>query len=517
MSMVVEPRDKYNESLIANVHPSERKNPVARNPYNVVVIGAGTAGLVTAAASASLGARVALIERSLLGGDCLNVGCVPSKGLIRAATALADVRDAHAFGVRLNGTKPEVDFGAVMERMRKLRAQISENDSVQRFTEMGVDVFLGDATFVDPRTIKVGDERLRFAKAVIATGARAAAPPISGLENVSYLTNETLFNLTERPKKMAIIGGGPIGCEMAQTFQRLGTEVSLIELAAHVLVREDQDGAAIVQEALARDGVHLALHAEKILDIREENGLKQVRYYCGDSQKECTVDVDALLVAVGRAPNVEGLGLEQAGVVYDARKGVQVSDQLQTSNPRIYAAGDVCSRYQFTHAADFLARTVIANALFPGHQKASALTIPWCTYTDPQIAHVGVTEHGAVEQGIEIDTFKQDLADVDRAILDGETEGFVKVHVAKGTDKILGATVVARHAGDMIGELVMAMTNKMGLGKIAKVIHPYPTQAEAIRRVGDLYNRTRLTSTAQKWMQRWFAFSTYSLSVIQIS
>jgi len=499
----IRPQDEYNRKLLDNVHPDDWKNPEPNNPYNVVVIGAGTAGLVTAAGAAGLGARVALIERAFLGGDCLNYGCVPSKGIIRCATALADARSAREFGVGVNG-QVNADFGHVMERMRRLRARISKADSVQRFSGLGVDVFLGQGRFTGPRSIEVDGRKLEFAKAVIATGARASAPPIPGLDRIDYLTNESIFNLTEQPRCLSVIGAGPIGCEMAQTFQRLGTDVTLIELADHILIKEDADAAEVVQQQLIADGVTLALNAEKIVDISEKDGQKTIRYYCRDKEGECTVTCDQILVAVGRAPNVENMGLEEAGVEYDPRKGVQVDDRLRTSNPRIFAAGDVASGYKFTHAADFLARTVIANALFPGRQKASALTIPWCTYTDPQIAHVGITEHGAAEEGVEIDTYKQPLEDVDRAILDGETEGFAKIHTAKGGDKILGGTVVARHAGDMIGEMVMAMNNDIGLGSLSKVIHPYPTQAEAIRKAGDLYNRSRLTPTVKKLMSMWF-------------
>jgi pyruvate/2-oxoglutarate dehydrogenase complex dihydrolipoamide dehydrogenase (E3) component len=496
----VSPADEHNLRLLANLHPEEWHNPAPRNPYNLVVIGAGTAGLVSAAGAAGLGARAALIEKHLMGGDCLNYGCVPSKGLIRCAMAWADVRDAAHYGVHLRGDV-DIDFRAVMERMRRLRADISHNDGVQRFTDLGVDVFLGAGRFTSPRSLEVGGQTLRFAKAVIATGGRAAAPPVPGLEEVGYLTNETVFNVTERPSRLGVIGGGPIGCELAQTFQRLGSQVTLLHRGAHVLNKEDADAAEIVQQAMLHDGVQLALNAQ--LRTITRRGKAKVLQYADDAGQSCELVVDEILVAVGRAPNVEGLGLETAGVAFDPRTGVQVDDRLRTTNRRIFAAGDVCSRYQFTHAADFLARTVLANALFMGRQKASALTIPWCTYTDPQIAHVGVTEHQAAADGIAIDTFMQPMAEVDRAILDGETTGFAKVHVKKGTGTILGATVVARHAGDMIGVYTMAMTHGLGLGALGKIIQPYPTQAEAVRKTGDLYNKTRLTPTVKTLFTTW--------------
>jgi pyruvate/2-oxoglutarate dehydrogenase complex dihydrolipoamide dehydrogenase (E3) component len=497
---LVSPQDEHNLRLVANVHPEAWRNPTPRNPYNLVVIGAGTAGLVSAAGAAALGARVALIEKHLLGGDCLNYGCVPSKGMIRCATAWADVREAGRYGIRVPG-EVAVDFGTVMERMRRLRADISHTDSVQRFTALGVDVFLGAGRFTGPDSVEVAGSTLRFARAVIATGGRPATPVVPGLTEAGYLTNETVFRITERPARLGVIGGGPIGCELAQTFQRLGSQVTLLHTGAHLLNKEDADAAEIVQQAIQHDGVQLALSA--MLQAVEQHGDAKVLHYTDANGQSCAVTVEAILVAAGRAPNVAGLGLETAGVAFDPRTGVQVNDRLQSTNPRIFAAGDVCSRYQFTHAADFQARLVLANALFMGRQKASALTIPWCTYTDPQIAHVGLTERQAAAEDIAIDTFTQPLAEVDRAILDGETEGFAKVHVKKGTDKVLGATVVARNAGDMIGVYTMAMTHGLGLGALSKLIQPYPTQAEALRKTGDAYNRTRLTPLVKRLMTAW--------------
>lgn len=498
----VQPWDAHNQKLVSNVHPADWKNPTPAPRYNLVVIGGGTAGLVSAIGAAGLGAKVALIEKHFMGGDCLNVGCVPSKAIIRAARAAAAVRAAVQFGVGIDVGVVNVDFGKVMERMRRLRADISPHDSAKRFTELGVDVFLGAGKFTGSDTIEVGGQTLRFAKAVIATGARAAAPPIPGLKDVPYLTNETLFSLTELPKRLGIIGAGPIGCEMAQSFARFGSEVFLIEATHGILPREDQDAANIVREQMARDGVKLLCCGK---DLRLAKSAGGVRLQVESHGKGYDVEVDQLLVAVGRAPNVEGLGLETVGVEFD-KKGVKVNDRLQTANPRIYACGDICSPYQFTHAADFMARIVIQNALFKGRAKASSLIIPWATYTSPEIAHVGLYEKEAKEKGIEVDTFTQELSKVDRAILDGETEGFVRVHVRKGTDEIVGATVVAMHAGELIGELTLAMRGKLGLKTIGGTIHPYPTQAEAIRKTGDLYNRTRLTPFVKSLMNRWLAW-----------
>lgn len=498
----LQPWDEHNQRLRDNTHPADWVNPEPAPKYNLVVLGGGTAGLVTAAGAAGLGARVALVERHLLGGDCLNVGCVPSKAILRAARAVAGVREAGEFGVRLDGP-PRVDFERVMERMRSLRAGISPHDSAARFRELGVDVFLGSGRFTGPGTVVVGGRELRFAKAVIATGARAAAPPIPGLAGVPYLTNETLFSLTELPRRLGIIGAGPIGCEMAQSFARFGSEVHVVETASGVLPREDRDAARIVEAALKRDGVRLLCCGRELRVSREAGG--GVRLQVESHGHAYDVVVDRLLVAAGRAPNVEGLGLDSVGVEFDAR-GVHVDDRLRTTRRSIFACGDICSPYQFTHVADFQARIVIQNALFHGRARASSLLIPWCTYTSPEVAHVGLSEKDAKELGLEIDTFTQELSRVDRAVLDGETEGFAKVHVRRGTDRIVGATVVAAHAGDLISEITLAMRGGLGLRTVGATIHPYPTQGESIRRIGDLYGRTRLTPLVKRVFGAWLAW-----------
>lgn len=495
------PWDSHNQRLVSHVHPIDWRNPTPASRYNLVVIGGGTAGLVTAAGAAGLGAKVALVERHFLGGDCLNVGCVPSKAILAAARAVASVRNAKEFGIHIPPGS-NVDFAAVMERMRRLRADISPHDSARRFTELGVDVFLGPGRFTGSDTVEVNGQTLRFSKAVIATGARAAAPPVPGLNETPFLTNETLFSLTQLPPRLGIIGAGPIGCEMAQAFARLGSEVFLVESSHGILPREDPDAAALVRASLERDGVKLLCCGKDLVVSRHPNG---VRLRVSSHDHGYDQVVDHLLVAAGRAPNIEGLGLETLGIQCD-RRGVRVDDQLRTTHPRVFACGDVCSPYQFTHAADFMARIVIQNALFMGRAKASSLIIPWCTYTSPEIAQVGLTPTKAATLGIAIDSFTQPLDRIDRAILDGETDGFVRVHVRKGTDQIVGATVVAAHAGDLIGELTVAMKGKVGLRTLANAIHPYPTQAEAIRKTGDLSNRTRLTPWVKQLMSRWLAW-----------
>ncbi|HJO05351.1 MAG TPA: mercuric reductase [Acidobacteriota bacterium] len=493
------PFDKHNEELLANVHPDDWTNPEPRGRYNIVAIGAGTAGLVSAAGAAGLGARAAVIERHLMGGDCLNVGCVPSKGVISAARAWHAARRAGPeFGGPTCGG--DDDFGVAMRRMRRLRAGISHHDSAERFAHLGVDVYLGQARFTGSDTLEVGGRQLRFRRAVIATGGRAAAPPIPGLDEIDYLTNETVFSLTHLPARFGVIGGGPIGCELAQSLARFGSRVTLFDMADHVLPREDPDAAGVVQESLVTDGVELILKARIDSVASTAGDTKAVRYELEDGVAR-EIEVDALLVAVGRKPNVEDLGLDEAGVKYGSR-GIEVDDFLRTSNRRVYACGDVASRYQFTHTADAQARIVIQNALFFGRARASKLVVPWCTYTSPEIAHVGMYEADARAVGHDVSTITIPLSEVDRAVLDGEDSGFLRVHHEKG--RILGATMVAEHAGDMIGELALAITAGVGLSQISGTIHPYPTQAEIIRKVGDAYRRTGLTPLTKRLLGIWF-------------
>ena len=494
------PADEYDARLLANVHPQDWVNPEPAPRYNLLVIGAGTAGLVAAAGAAGLGARVALVERHLMGGDCLNFGCVPSKALIRAARVCGESNHALSYGIT---TAPHADFGAVMERMRRVRAELSANDSAARFKSLGVDVFLGEAQFVGRAAAEVGGKRLNFSRALVATGSRPATPPIPGLAETGFLTNETVFSLTELPRRLAVIGAGPIGCEVAQAFRRFGSEVWLLEALEQILPREDRDAAAIVERAIVDDGVEL-LNGCKVASIGRSAAGRVVRLEYRGANRE--IEVDEILVTAGRAPNVEGMGLEASGVEYDRKSGVRVDDYLQTSNPHIFAAGDVCSALQFTHLSDAHARIVIRNALFFGRDRASRLIIPWCIYTDPEIAHVGLSEAEAALRGIAIRTFTQEMSSVDRAVLDGETAGMAKVHVREGTDQIVGATIVAAHAGEIISELTLAIAAGIGLGRIAGVIHPYPTQAEAIKKIADAYNRTRLTPSRKRLLTRLLAW-----------
>ncbi len=489
-------------ALLDNVHPPVWRNPTPADTYNLVIIGAGPAGLVAARGAAALGAKVALIERNHIGGDCLNVGCVPSKAIIRTSRLYAEMRTAENYGVQALGNIG-IDFPSAMDRMRRIRTRISRTDSARRLSAEGVDVYFGEAQFAGPRAVAVDGKTLHFKKALIATGARPMTPSIPGLIESGYLTNENVFDLIERPRSLLVIGGGPLGCELAQAFCRLGSHVIIAQDEPMFLPKEERDAAQILSDALARDGVEIHLNTE-VVAVRTEGG-KKVADLVSDDNK-VSVSVDEILAGIGRAPNVEGMNLEAAGVQYDNENGIHVNDFLQTTNLRIYAAGDVCLEHKYTHTADASARIVVQNALFLGRKRLSALTIPWCTYTDPEIAHVGLYIREARENAIPVNTFTVLMHDVDRAVADGEEEGFVKIHVREGTDRILGATVVARHAGEMINGLSLAISSGIGLRSLARVIHTYPTQAEAIKMAADAYNRTRLTPTLKTMATCWLAW-----------
>lgn len=501
------PDDEYNRALVANVHPPDWRNPVPSGRYHLVVIGAGTAGLVTAAVAAALGAKAALIEKHLMGGDCLNVGCVPSKGLIRASRLWAELERAAEYGLHIPaGVK--YDFPAAIARMRKLRARISHTDSAHRFKGLGVDVFFGEGRFIGSETIEVAGQPLAFKRAAICTGARATAPNIAGLADTGYLTNETVFTLTELPPRLAVIGAGPIGCEMAQAFARFGSQVTVFERMARILPREDADAAEIVQGQMRRDGVTFVFESD-VTRVDRRGMEKVVAYTVNGQSREAAVD--DILVGIGRAPNVEGLNLDVAGVAYDTA-GVQVNRRLQTTNPAIFAAGDVCFPFKFTHAADAMAQIVVQNALFPhpfglGYATTDTLIMPWCTYTEPEVAHVGFYEAEATNKGVAVETYTYRLNEVDRAILDGEENGFARIHVKKGTDRIVGATVVAAHAGDLISQVTTLMKAGRGIKTLTGTIHPYPTQAEVIKKAGILWRKAHFGNGAKRILGKWFEWT----------
>ncbi len=493
------PHDEYNQKLLSHVHPEGWINPIAEPMYNLVVIGAGTAGLIASNITAALGGKVALIERDLMGGDCLNVGCVPSKSLIRPARLAAEMRKATEFGLQNIEINADA-FPKIMERLRRIRAEISVNDSVQRYSDLGVDVFLGQGVFLDANTIQVGEKRLRFRKAVIATGARAVKPPIEGLDDIDYLTNETIFNLTKLPKRLLVLGGGPIGCEMAQAFRRLGSEVTIVQ-NSRFLPNEDPDASALLANVFKKEGINVVLDAKVMRAFNTPEGLQALAVE-HDGQEEI-LEADVVLVGVGRAPNVQDLGLEKVDVEFDKYKGIVVNDFLCTTNQNIYAAGDCCMAWKFTHAADAAAQIVVQNALFKGRKKLSDLVMPWCTYTDPEIAHVGMYEKEALARGLQVESFMFPMHENDRALADGESNGFVKIMVKKGNDKILGATIVSAHAGEMISEITTAIVGGVGLSTLSGVIHPYPTQADAIRRTAGLYRKSKLTPFVAKLLKWW--------------
>lgn len=497
----IDPMDEFNRSLVENVHPPNWINPEPTGRYNLLVIGAGTAGLVAAAGAAGLGAKVALIEKHLLGGDCLNYGCVPSKAVIRTARAAQSVREASVYRVHtIGGFK--IDFAAGMERMRRLRVGISRHDSAERFKHLGVDVYLGQGRFTGRSTIEVDGKQIAFSRAIIATGARASVPAIPGLADVGFLTNETIFSLTELPPRLCVVGAGPIGCEMAQAFRRLGSDVCIVTRGNRILSREDRDAAAIVKAQFDREGIEV-IPGARITSVETTGDKKCLVVERSGMVKR--VMGSEILVAVGRTANIEGLNLEAAGVGYD-KAGVIVDDHLRTTNPRIYAAGDICSRFKFTHAADALARLALRNALFFGRAKASSLIIPRCTFTDPEVAHVGLGEHGAAKRGNAVMTYTVNLDEVDRAVLDGATNGFARVYADSKTGQILGATLVSEHAGENIAEIVLAMNRRVPLSAFSSTIHPYPTQSEAIKRLGDVSMRARLKPWLQAVFKSYFKF-----------
>jgi pyruvate/2-oxoglutarate dehydrogenase complex dihydrolipoamide dehydrogenase (E3) component len=505
------PLDEYNRILIDNVHPTDRVNPTPQDSYDLVVIGAGTAGLVVAAGAAGLGLglKVALIEKHLMGGDCLNTGCIPSKCLVRSARVVGVLWQAPQLGIKISDDI-EVDFAEVMTRMRQVRSGISQHDSVQRFQELGIDVFLGQGSFSSHKTIEIDGQTLRFKKAVIATGARAMLPNIPGIEEVGALTNETVFSLTQRPDRLAVIGGGPIGCELAQAFCRLGCEVILLQRDKQLLTKEDPAAAQIIEQTLMREGIRLILGCQ-IERVAQTGSGKTKTIYFQENGQTAALTVDEILIGVGRQPNVAGLNLAAAGVAYHAQQGVQINDYLQTTNPQIYAAGDICMDWKFTHAADAAARLVIRNAFFSpwglGRSKLSSLVMPWVTFTDPEIAHVGLSQQAAAQQQIAINTIHIPLSQVDRAITDGETVGFLEIHLQPGTDQILGGTIVASHAGEMISIITTAIANKLGLNALSGVIYPYPTQAECIKKAADAYRRTLLTTRTKQLLKFLTKFS----------
>lgn len=466
--------------------------------YHLIVIGAGSGGLVAAAGAAGLGAKVALVEKHKMGGDCLNTGCVPSKAIIRTVKLAYDARSASRFG--LSDLNPSVDLPRVMESVRSVQARLEPHDSPDRFRGLGVDVHFGLFRFTSPHEITDGNITLSAKRFVISTGASPFVPPIKGIKEVPILTSDNVWGLKEIPERLVVLGGGPIGAELTQVFARLGSKVTVVEMMDSLLIREDTEVSALIKERFEREGIEV-LTGHKATEIKKSGEFFEL--IAQDGEKEKRIPFDQILVAVGRAPNVTGLDLEKAGVRF-SKKGIEVDPYLRTSARHIYACGDVVGPYQFTHTADFQARLILRNGLFPGKSKIDYSVIPWCTFTDPEVARVGLNEKEAKEKRIAYDAYSYSFKDLDRAVCDREDEGFIKVLTERGSDQLLGVTIVGSHAGDLLHELALAMHQKIGLKKIASMIHIYPTLAEISKRIADTYQRLRLTPRTQRWLRRYF-------------
>ena len=466
---------------------------------NLVVIGAGSGGLVCALIAAAVKAKVTLIERNRMGGDCLNTGCVPSKSLLRSAKMLNYIARAEEYGFKR--ATAEFDFADVMERVQRIIATIEPKDSVERYTGLGVDCIQGDAEIVSPYCVRVNGREIATRTIIVATGGAPFVPPIPGLRDADYYTSDTIWELRTLPERFVVLGGGPIGCELAQAFSRLGSSVTIVERNPHLLMREDDDAVARVQERFAAEGIRiLTAHAA----LRVEPADEGKRLVCEHAGQEVTVPFDAALVAVGRRPTTAGLGLESVGVALNARGAVEVDEYLRTSVPTIYACGDVIAPYQFTHTASHEAWYATVNALFSPFRrfKANYSVIPWTTFTDPEVARVGLNERDAAHQGIPVEVTRYDLDDLDRALADGEGYGFVKVLTPPGKDRILGVTIVGHHAGDLIAEFILAMKWGLGLKKIMSTIHIYPTLTEANKFAAGVWRRNNAPQGVLDWVEK---------------
>jgi dihydrolipoamide dehydrogenase len=470
---------------------------------NMVVIGAGSAGLISAYIGAQLKAKITLIERHKMGGDCLNTGCVPSKALIRVGRAMKEISTAGQLGIHVS--QPQVDFPAVMERVRHVVKEIEPHDSVERYRDLGVTCLQGEATIVSPWTVEVDGKVITTRNIVIATGARPFVPSIPGLEKIDYLTSDNLWELAELPEKLLILGGGPVGCEMAQAFSYLGAEVTLVDSRPQVLPREDKDVAAFIQQRFSRDGINV-LVGHKAIRFEQREGSDSVVLEAKGEHRE--VRFDKVLVAVGRQANTSGFGLESLGVELNPNGTVSVDEYLRTRYPNIYACGDVAGPYLFTHTAAHQAWYVAMNALFSRFKKYKVdySVIPWVTFTDPEVAHVGLSEVEATEKEIPYEVTKYKLDDLDRAIADNHAEGFIKVLTLPGKDKILGVTVVGYHGGELLTEFVIAMKQGLGLKKILGAVHTYPTISEANSFAAGAWRHSHAPQKILAWAEKYHSW-----------
>jgi dihydrolipoamide dehydrogenase len=468
--------------------------------YNMVVIGAGSAGLVSAYIASAVNAKVALIEKNKMGGDCLNTGCVPSKALIRSAKILNYFKRAEEFG--LEKQNPQFDFSKVMERVQKVIKEVEPHDSIARYTELGVDCITGAAEILSPYEVRVNGKILTTKNIVVATGAGPLIPPIPGLEQIKYLTSDNIWKLRELPKRLIILGGGPIGCELAQCFARFGSKVTIVEMSERILAREDADASTFVSDAFKKEFVDIRTsHKALRLEIKDE----EKYLICESNGKEVRIAFDEILLALGRRANIKGFGLEKLDVEISKRGTIVADDYLRTTNfPNIFACGDVTGPYQFTHTASHQAWYVAVNALFSPFKKFKVdyKVIPWCTFTDPEVARVGLNELEAKEKGIDYEVTKYGIDDLDRAIADSEAHGFVKVLTVPGKDKILGVTIVGNHAGDIIAEYVSAMKFGFGLNKILGTIHIYPTLSEANKSAAGVWKKAHSPQFALRLLRK---------------
>lgn len=471
--------------------------------YNLIVIGAGSAGLVSAYIASAAKAKVALIERRRMGGDCLNTGCVPSKALLRSARLLAEARRSQRYGI--HQMQAEFDFAQVMERVQDVIHKVAPHDSVDRYTALGVDVIEGDARIVSPWEVEVGSRRLSARSLIVATGARPLVPLIPGLDTVDYLTSDTLWNLRALPQRLVVLGGGPIGCELSQAFTRFGSEVTQVEMAPRLLPREDNDAAREVEARFREEGIRVVTACKALRVERDGNGGRLV---CAQDGKEATFAFDSLLLALGRKANVDGFGLQELGVEIEPRGTVRADSFMRTNFPNILVAGDVTGPYQFTHVAAHQAWYASVNALLAPlwRFRANYRVIPWATFTDPEVARVGLSEEEARAQGIAVEVTRYGLDDLDRAIADSADHGFVKVLTAPGKDRILGATIVGEHAGDLLAEFVLAMKHDIGLNKLLGTIHTYPTLSEAAKHAAGEWKHAHAPEGVLRWAERYFAW-----------
>lgn len=477
-------------------------NPPKNFDTNIIVIGAGSGGLVASLIAAAVKARVTLIERHKMGGDCLNTGCVPSKALIKSAKFLYDLNNSEKYGIKT--ASAEFDFADVMERVQDIIRKIEPHDSIERFTGLGVDCITGEAKIIDPWTVEVAGQSITARNIILATGARPFIPPIDGLDQISYYTSDTIWELREQPKRMIVLGGGPIGCEMAQAFSRLGTEVTQVEMAPRIMVREDEEISALIEEKFKAENINVLTNTRAVSCKKTTDQF----LVCEQNGKTIEIAFDTMLVAIGRKPNVEGLGLEELGIELRKNTTIETDDFLRTSQENIFAVGDVTGPYQFTHTASHQAWYATVNSLFGQFKKFKAdySVIPWATFTDPEVARVGLNESEAKEKNIPFEVTTYDIDDLDRAVADSTNHGFVKVLTVPGKDRILGATIVGAHAGDLLTEFVTAMKYKLGLKKILGTIHTYPTLAEANKAVAGNWQRAHAPQLTLKILARYHSW-----------